>query len=124
MAQNGGFPMALGQDPGEKWNKSQIKGQNKTAFPLFCRKLFIIMQNAFLFTGFGSALRYEYVEGLFWDSKIIFDQLLEWFQSQASIQLAAFHSFLRTSGSGIFKSPDQDETESSDCSDTPEGVNT
>lgn len=81
-------------------------------------------QNAFLFTGFGSALRYEYVEGLFWDSKIIFDQLLEWFQSQASIQLAAFHSFLRTSGSGIFKSPDQDETESSDCSDTPEGVNT
>ncbi|WP_071428830.1 hypothetical protein [Angelakisella massiliensis] len=42
--------MALGQDPGEKWNKSQIKGQNKTAFPLFCRKLFIIMQNAFLFT--------------------------------------------------------------------------
>lgn len=81
-------------------------------------------QNAFLCTGFGSALRYEYVEGLFWDSKIIFDQLLEWFQSQPSIQLAAFHSFLRTSGSGIFKSPDKVETESSDCSDTSEGVNT
>lgn len=79
-------------------------------------------QNAFLFTGFGSALRYEYVEGLFWDSKIIFDQLLEWFQSQPSIQLAAFHSFLRTSGSGIFKSPDQDETETSDSSDTSEEV--
>ena len=79
-------------------------------------------QDAFLCTGFGSALRYEYVEGLFWDSKTIFDLLLEWFKSQPKIKQAAFHSFLRICGSGIFKSPDQDETETSDGSDTSEEV--
>lgn len=79
-------------------------------------------QDAFLCTGFGSALRYEYVEGLFWDSKTIFDLLLEWFKSQPKIKQAAFHSFLRICGSGIFKSPDQDETETCDGSDTSEEV--
>lgn len=79
-------------------------------------------QDAFLCTGFGSALRYEYVEGLFWDSNTIFDLLLEWFKSQPKIKQAAFHSFLRICGSGIFKSPNQDETETSDGSDTSEEV--
>lgn len=81
-------------------------------------------KDAFLCTGFGSALRYEYVEGLFWDSKIIFDQLLQWFKSQPKIRHAAFHSFLRTCGSGIFKSPDLEETRHDEGTDTSEGVDT
>ena len=43
-------------------------------------------------------------------------------KSQPKIKQAAFHSFLRICGSGIFKSPDQDETETSDGSDTSEEV--
>lgn len=81
-------------------------------------------QDAFLCTGFGSALRYEYVEGLFWDSQIIFDLLLEWFKSQPKIKQVAFHSFLHTSGSGIFQSPDREETRNDDGSDTTDGIST
>lgn len=72
-------------------------------------------RNAFLLTGFGSALRYEYVEGFLWDSKAVFDQLAGWFASQPQIVKAAFHSFLRTSASCIFKSP---ETADADVKET------
>lgn len=57
--------------------------------------------------GRGRGLKYEYVEFIAWNLKPILDSANQFFNEADAVSFAAFHSFLRETGSLIFKSKEE-----------------
>lgn len=75
-------------------------------------------------TGFGSALRYEYVECFLWDSREVFNAAQAWFKAREDIVSASWHNFVRDGGGAWLKNPnppeapDDEKPETNDSDDS------
>lgn len=57
--------------------------------------------------GRGRGLKYEYVEFIAWNLKPVLDCAEQFFNEEDSVSFAAYHSFLRETGSLVFKSKEE-----------------
>ena len=61
--------------------------------------------DAVLVTGWGTALRYDYVECILWSSRKALEKLVDWCAAHDEVLYAGWHNYVRDAGGIWFKNP-------------------
>lgn len=64
--------------------------------------------DAVLVTGWGTALRYDYVECILWSSRKPLEKLVDWCAAHDEVLYAGWHNYVRDAGGIWFKNPSAD----------------
>lgn len=64
--------------------------------------------DAVLVTGWGTALRYDYVECILWSSRKALEKLVDWCAAHDEVLYAGWHNYVRDAGGIWFKNPNAD----------------